>query len=146
MSDHLLAQSSNPPSGRSREPPTSRGLTAQREAPSSPGRGSAASLSGSLLAATAAPSPHYATSLRSRHSLYGIEDRIVLDLGSAVWKAGFSGEPSPRICTRPLKGSFGEDGSRELGLWSLDKCERDTVQWEIREERLKRELRMIWFE
>lgn len=40
------------------------------------------------------PSPHYQTT--RRHSLYGTEDRVVLDLGSRVWKAGFSGEGRPR--------------------------------------------------
>lgn len=37
-----------------------------------------------------------APSARSRHSLYGAEDRVVLDLGSRVWKIGFSGESAPR--------------------------------------------------
>jgi len=41
-----------------------------------------------------APSPHYATT--RRHSLYGTEDRIVIDPGSRVWKVGFSGEGRPR--------------------------------------------------
>lgn len=39
-------------------------------------------------------SPHYTTS--RRHSLYGTEDRIILDPGSRVWKVGFSGEGKPR--------------------------------------------------
>lgn len=43
------------------------------------------------------PSPAYTTNLRSRHSLYGTDDRIVLDLGSKVWKAGFSSETNPRL-------------------------------------------------
>lgn len=30
------------------------------------------------------------------HSIYGIEDRIVLDIGSLYIKCGFSGEPRPR--------------------------------------------------
>lgn len=42
----------------------------------------------------AVPSPAYRT--KSRHSLYGVEDRIVIDPGSSVWKVGFSGEPKPR--------------------------------------------------
>lgn len=41
-----------------------------------------------------APSPHYVTT--RRHSLYGTEDRIVIDPGSRVWKVGFSGEGRPR--------------------------------------------------
>lgn len=43
------------------------------------------------------PSPAYTTNLRSRHALYGTDDRVVLDLGSKVWKAGFSSETKPRI-------------------------------------------------
>ena len=34
-------------------------------------------------------SPHYTTT--RRHSLYGTEDRIILDPGSRIWKVGFSG-------------------------------------------------------
>jgi actin-related protein 10 len=29
--------------------------------------------------------------------LYGTDDRVILDLGSQVWKAGFSSETSPRL-------------------------------------------------
>ena len=39
-------------------------------------------------------SPHYQTT--RRHSLYGTEDRIILDPGSRIWKVGFSGEGKPR--------------------------------------------------
>ncbi|KAI0005460.1 actin-domain-containing protein [Russula compacta] len=39
-------------------------------------------------------SPHYQTT--RRHSLYGTEDRVVIDPGSRVWKVGFSGEGRPR--------------------------------------------------
>lgn len=31
-----------------------------------------------------------------RHSIYGTEDRVVLDIGSLYIKCGFSGESSPR--------------------------------------------------
>ncbi|KAN0135543.1 Actin domain containing protein [Lactarius tabidus] len=43
---------------------------------------------------TVQASPHYQTT--RRHSLYGTEDRIVIDPGSRVWKVGFSGEGRPR--------------------------------------------------
>lgn len=43
------------------------------------------------------PSPAYTTNLRSRHALYGTDDRVVIDLGSKVWKAGFSSETNPRV-------------------------------------------------
>jgi actin-related protein 10 len=39
-------------------------------------------------------SPAYTTT--RRHSLYGVEDRIVIDPGSHIWKVGFSGEGKPR--------------------------------------------------
>ncbi|KAJ7067139.1 fungal-specific actin related protein [Mycena amicta] len=39
-------------------------------------------------------SPHYTTT--RRHSLYGVEDRIIIDPGSRIWKVGFSGEGRPR--------------------------------------------------
>ncbi|KAI0696903.1 actin-domain-containing protein [Cytidiella melzeri] len=39
-------------------------------------------------------SPHYTTT--RRHSLYGTEDRIIMDPGSRIWKVGFSGEGKPR--------------------------------------------------
>jgi len=37
---------------------------------------------------------HYLTTIR--HSLYGMEDRVVIDSGSQIWKVGFSGEGKPR--------------------------------------------------
>lgn len=43
---------------------------------------------------TVQASPHYSTT--RRHSLYGTEDRIVIDPGSLIWKIGFSGEGKPR--------------------------------------------------
>lgn len=58
-------------------------------------------------------SPHYTTT--RRHSLYGTEDRIILDPGSRVWKVGFSGEGRPRdvFC------AGGESGEP---LWSLNRA------------------------
>ena len=101
--------------------------------------------------------PHYSTSLRSRHSLYGTEDRVVLDLGSRVWKIGFSGETQPRCCVGVEKllakerNSFGTSQGKdemegEQELWGLDKGMRDEEEWMVREERLKRGLRDVWFE
>ncbi|GAA5853762.1 hypothetical protein JCM8547_007439 [Rhodosporidiobolus lusitaniae] len=110
----------------------------------------------SLLSA-ATTSPHYTTSLRSRHSLYGIEDRVVLDLGSRVWKAGFSGEAAPREArsvVRELGREAKERGAKvPLGgmnegddaIWGLEKGEPGEEEWEVREERVKRLLRDVWF-
>jgi actin-related protein 10 len=58
-------------------------------------------------------SPHYQTS--RRHSLYGTEDRIVIDPGSRIWKVGFSGEGRPRDV-------FFGDGQDGQHLWSLTRA------------------------
>ncbi|SDA02253.1 BZ3500_MvSof-1268-A1-R1_Chr7-3g09591 [Microbotryum saponariae] len=94
-------------------------------------------------------SPAYQTSIRSRHSLYGIEDRIVLDLGSRIWKLGFSGEPRPRVCldVTSLVEEEGETGNEEAGglLWALEGYQVDETRERIRYERLKKGLRRIWY-
>ncbi|CAO3646643.1 unnamed protein product [Cunninghamella echinulata] len=36
------------------------------------------------------------TTFTRRHSIYGTEDRVVLDIGSLYIKCGFSGESYPR--------------------------------------------------
>ncbi|WVQ75050.1 hypothetical protein IAR50_004659 [Cryptococcus sp. DSM 104548] len=59
-------------------------------------------------------SPAYSS---RRHSLYGIEDRVVLDLGSRTWKVGFSGEPDPRAVFFAHE-SCKRDQSSEA--WDLD--------------------------
>lgn len=63
-----------------------------------------------------APSPHYVVRDHKRHSLYGTDDRIVLDLGSACWKVGFSGEANPRrvLFSRP------QDGPAPAGIWEVE--------------------------
>ncbi|KAI9197307.1 actin family [Polychytrium aggregatum] len=52
------------------------------------------------------------TSLLRRHSMYGTEDRIVLDLGSRYLKCGFSGESKPRHVLPVAIPVFSQDGSR----------------------------------
>ncbi|GAA6023623.1 hypothetical protein JCM10207_005087 [Rhodosporidiobolus poonsookiae] len=105
------------------------------------------------LLSAATTSPHYTTSLRSRHSLYGTEDRVVLDLGSRVCKVGFSGEPAPREC-RSVVRQLAKEKAREVprggeydddAIWGLETKEPDDEEWEIREERVKRLLRDVWF-
>jgi len=58
-------------------------------------------------------SPHYQTT--RRHSLYGTEDRIVIDPGSRTWKVGFSGEGRPRDV-------FFGDGQNGQALWGLTRA------------------------
>ncbi|KIJ14470.1 hypothetical protein PAXINDRAFT_135114 [Paxillus involutus ATCC 200175] len=53
-------------------------------------------------------SPHYTTT--RRHSLYGTEDRVVIDPGSRIWKVGFSGEGKPRDV-------FYADSANSESLW-----------------------------
>ena len=67
-------------------------------------------------------SPHYQTT--RRHSLYGTEDRIVIDPGSRIWKVGFSGEGRPRDV-------FFGDGQDGQALWGLT---RSTNQLDREEE------------
>ncbi|KAH6909165.1 actin family [Coprinopsis sp. MPI-PUGE-AT-0042] len=62
-------------------------------------------------------SPHYTTT--RRHSLYGVEDRVVIDPGSRIWKVGFSGEGKPRDV-------FYATGKKEENLWKLERA-RDSV-------------------
>ena len=59
-------------------------------------------------------SPHYATT--RRHSLYGIEDRVIIDPGSRIWKVGFSGEGKPR----DVFSAMGKSGV--ASLWSLTRA------------------------
>ncbi|KAI0648997.1 actin-domain-containing protein [Trametes meyenii] len=58
-------------------------------------------------------SPHYQTT--RRHSLYGTEDRIILDPGSRIWKVGFSGEGKPRDV-------FLADIESGKSLWTLNRA------------------------
>lgn len=54
-------------------------------------------------------SPYYTTT--RRHSLYGTEDRVVIDPGSRIWKVGFSGEGKPRDV-------FYANSNHSESLWS----------------------------
>ena len=63
-------------------------------------------------------SPHYATT--RRHSLYGVEDRVIIDPGSRIWKVGFSGEGRPRDV-------FYAGGPGGPSLWKLRRA-ADTAE------------------
>lgn len=83
-------------------------------------------------------SPHYTTT--RRHSLYGTEDRIILDPGSRVWKVGFSGEGKPRDV-------FYAGGEKGSPLWTLDRAGKPTERDEeerILEARLQDCLRSVF--
>ncbi|KAL4062905.1 actin-domain-containing protein [Scleroderma citrinum] len=85
-------------------------------------------------------SPHYTTT--RRHSLYGTEDRVVIDPGSRIWKAGFSGEGKPRDV-------FYAD-SVDLGsLWSLTRASDPATRAEqdrLLEIAIERRLRSVFHE
>jgi actin-related protein 10 len=85
-------------------------------------------------------SPHYATT--RRHSLYGTEDRIILDPGSRIWKVGFSGEGKPREILYA-------DGKTGKSLWSLnrapDLADREEED-RLLEGRLQTSLRAVFHE
>ena len=89
---------------------------------------------------TVQSSPHYSTT--RRHSLYGTEDRIVLDPGSRIWKMGFSGEGRPR----ELFFAAGADGT---SLWSLSrplgKFEREEED-RLLKDRIQDRLRTVFHE
>ncbi|KAJ7903315.1 actin-domain-containing protein [Mycena olivaceomarginata] len=79
------------------------------------------------------PSPHYVTT--RRHSLYGVEDRIIIDAGSRIWKVGFSGEGRPRDV-------FYADGPNGSPLWDLSRG--DPEQERILEVKLETCLRSVF--
>lgn len=83
-------------------------------------------------------SPHYATA--RRHSLYGTEDRVVLDPGSRVWKVGFSGEGRPRDVQ-----FVGEQD--KTSLWSLSRPSEKAAEEEeerILEAKIQQRLRTVF--
>ena len=91
-------------------------------------------------ASTTHPSPHYSTT--RRHSLYGVEDRVVIDPGSRIWKVGFSGEGRPRDV-------FYAGGTTGDPLWKLsraaDPVER-TEEDRLLQVRLQNCLRSVFHE
>lgn len=89
-----------------------------------------ASSSTATRAPLTAPSPHYQTKDR-KHSLYGTEDRVVLDPGSSVWKVGFSGEAKPRA----VFWSGETDGERPIWEEEFESVvSREIEGWELAEE------------
>lgn len=85
--------------------------------------------------------PHY-TSTR-RHSLYGTEDRIIIDPGSKVWKVGFSGEGKPRQVYNVARPS--EEPT--LWNWNMSKTTEDQEESErILAARMQQSLRAVFFE
>lgn len=85
-------------------------------------------------------SPHYGTT--RRHSLYGVEDRVIIDAGSRIWKVGFSGEGRPRDV-------FYAGGPNEPPLWNLSRAANPAEEAEeerILEVKLEKCLRSVFHE
>ncbi|EAU85680.2 hypothetical protein CC1G_10952 [Coprinopsis cinerea okayama7 len=83
-------------------------------------------------------SPHYATT--RRHSLYGVEDRVVIDPGSRIWKVGFSGEGKPRDV-------FYATGPSGESLWKLERAsdqQKRAEEDKMLEIRLQRTIRSVF--
>ncbi|GLB40286.1 putative actin family protein [Lyophyllum shimeji] len=90
------------------------------------------------VSATIQASPHYTTT--RRHSLYGVEDRVIIDPGSRVWKVGFSGEGRPRDV-------FLAGGKSGASLWSLRRATDPAARAEeekVMEVNLQRCLRSVF--
>lgn len=83
-------------------------------------------------------SPHYQTT--RRHSLYGTEDRVIIDPGSRLWKVGFSGEGKPRDV-------FYARGESGTSVWTLNRApgllEREEED-RLLEARLQTSLRFVF--
>ncbi|KAH8083010.1 actin-domain-containing protein [Filobasidium floriforme] len=104
-----------------------------------PKRSTGARDSPSSLGRATGSSPAYLSSIR-KHSLYGTDDRVVIDPGSRIWKIGFSGEPRPRkvffvkdsfnsksktkteaaLTTANEDDSEDEEEDEEEGIWDVD--------------------------
>jgi actin-related protein 10 len=85
-------------------------------------------------------SPHYTTT--RRHSLYGVEDRVIIDPGSRIWKVGFSGEGRPRDV-------FLTDAKSGASLWDLQRVTNPAERAEeekLLEVKLQRCLRSVFHE
>ncbi|KAL0954360.1 hypothetical protein HGRIS_003353 [Hohenbuehelia grisea] len=83
-------------------------------------------------------SPAYSTT--RRHSVYGTEDRVVIDPGSRIWKVGFSGEGKPRDV-------FYAGGEAGAPLWGLRRATNPAQQMEedkLLEVQLERCLRSVF--
>ncbi|GAB5586411.1 hypothetical protein Unana1_01311 [Umbelopsis nana] len=88
------------------------------------------------------------------HSIYGIEDRIVLDIGSLYIKCGFSGEPRPRHIVptwsrqRRSQAAEGEAyciASEFSELYELDMSTRSGASYIAFEQRLARLLHDVYY-
>ncbi|KAI6039887.1 actin-domain-containing protein [Pisolithus marmoratus] len=85
-------------------------------------------------------SPHYTTT--RRHSLYGTEDRVVVDPGSRIWKVGFSGEGRPRDV-------FYSDPTNAEPLWGLSRASDAAIRAEqdrLLEINIEKRMRLVFHE
>jgi actin-related protein 10 len=74
--------------------------------------------------------------------LYGVEDRVIIDPGSRIWKVGFSGEGRPRDIFYP-------GGPSGASLWKLKRAVEPTERMEedkLLELNLQDSLRSVFHE
>jgi actin-related protein 10 len=78
-----------------------------------------------------------------RHSLYGTEDRIIIDPGSKLWKVGFSGEGKPRQVYNVARP--GEEPT--IWNWKISSTAEEREEAErILAARMQQSLRAVFFE
>lgn len=113
----------------------SRKVSFQQTSASVPSRSSSSahlsSSSASRSAVASSSSQSYSSAYSSatrRHSLFGTEDRIILDIGSRYSKFGFSGEPRPRAIVPSV--SFSQPSTSYL---HLDKSDCNTDPYKVGE-------------
>ena len=111
-------------------------MSISSQGPPTPTRTSASGLAASL------STSQYSTT--RRHSLYGTEDRIIIDPGSRVWKVGFSGEGKPRDVF------LASDDHSASSLWNLNGTsegeEKQNEERRVLECRLQDQLRRVFLE
>lgn len=108
--------------------------------PTSIGDGAALQRSSSSSYTAGGSSYHSST---RRHSLYGTEDRIIIDPGSKVWKVGFSGEGKPRQVYNVARP--GEEPT--IWNWNLSTTAEEREESErILAARMQQSLRAVFFE
>jgi actin-related protein 10 len=122
-------------SSASRSPVRSRHRDATTEG-SSQSRQRKTSLSLKPSATSSSSTRHQSSSLASssaassirRQSLFGTDDRVVLDIGARVTKIGFSGESRPRDIFSSVEGVDSFFSSSDATLWTADLCRCKTEQ------------------
>jgi actin-related protein 10 len=119
----MASSSRSPSQSRRTEPSTDaqgrhpKASTGQKSASLSTNLGTSSSRYQSSTAATTSA----ASSIR-RQSLFGTDDRVVLDIGTRMTRIGFSGESRPRDIFWSVEGNEVSSSSYDHALWTTDLC------------------------